>query len=159
MALLKIRSNPVTLILHFFCALVFSTIIGTLVQSQFNLIAIAQLTGGIGLGDWLATCWFDLLNFGPILAAILLPTLAGAFVLAALLERFYARSDYLLYFFIAALSLYVALHIINYFAPMPTLIAASRTLSGTLGLLASAGLGGVLFVYLRRRHYQHGSRK
>lgn len=139
------------LLVHYFSALLFASLLGTLAQSQINLMAIADLTGSISWTDWLATCWFDLLHFSPTLAAILLPTLAVAFLLAALLLQVYSRSAYLVYFVSTLVVFYGALLVINQLAPMPTLIAANRTWAGTLVLVLSGGMGALLFVYLSKK--------
>lgn len=143
------RATVMRLIAHYFLALMLASLLGTLVQSQVNLMAIASLIGGISWTDWLATCWFDLLHFTPTLAAILVPTLAVAFFVAALLLRVYSRSAYLVYFVVTLMVLYGVLLVINHVAPMPTLIAANRTWAGTLGLLLSGGIGASLFAYLQ----------
>lgn len=133
-------------------ALLLATVLGSISQSHVNLLAIAELTGGIALSDWLTTYWFDLRHFSPTLALILLPTFLLSFLLAALLRKFYNRIDYVLYFFTTVLIFYLALIAINFIAPMPTLIAANRTLLGTLALLTSSGVGALLFVYLLKRN-------
>lgn len=99
MPLIKLRALAVM------PALLIATILGSISQSHVNLLAIAELTGGIALSDWLATYWFDLRHFSPTLALILLPTFLLSFLLAALLRRVYKRSDYLLYFFTTGLIL------------------------------------------------------
>jgi len=145
------RPSPGYLILSFLFALLLAATLGSLSQSHVNLVAIAELTNGISTSDWLATYWFDLLNFAPILALILLPTML--LVLIAVLQRFvllklHSRAGSFFIFLFTVFIFYVELSIINYVAPMPTLIAANRTLIGTLALLVSSGLGAILLALL-----------
>lgn len=141
---------------HFMLALVLASVLGSLVQTHLNLLAITQLIGAVSVADWLATCGFDLIHFAPLLALIYLPVLLVALVLLRFLPRRFLlpRNQHyraFAFFLVPALLLYVALTAINWLAPMPTLIAANRDLLGTLLLMASLGLGGLWFSHLNQR--------
>ena len=139
---------------HFTLALLLASVLGSLVQTHLNLLAITQLIGAVSVADWLATCGFDLIHFAPMLALIYLPVLLVALVLLRFLPLPFLRNQHyraFAFFLVPALLLYVALSAINWLAPMPTLIAANRDLLGTLLLMASLGLGGLWFSHLNQR--------
>ena len=138
---------------YFILALVLASVLGSLVQTHLNLLAITQLVGAVSVADWLATFGFDLIHFAPLLALIYFPVLLLALVLLRFLPQHFLRNQQsraFAFFLVPALLLYVALGAINWLAPMPTLIAANRDLLGTLLLMASLGLGGFWFSRLNQ---------
>ncbi|WP_333608078.1 hypothetical protein [Arsukibacterium sp.] len=138
-------------ILCFIMALLLGAALGSLLQSQLNLSAIAAISGPITSADRLSTIQFDLRHFMPTLAALMAMPLLMAILLAGWLRRRQPMLPRSLYFLLAAMGFYLTLLIINQLAPMPTLIAANRTLLGTLGLLAACGLAAWCFAWLAER--------
>ncbi|KKO45733.1 hypothetical protein WG68_08425 [Arsukibacterium ikkense] len=132
-------------------ALLLGAVLGSLLQSQLNLSAIAELSGPISWQDKRGTMWFDLQHFMPVLAGLMLLPLLLAVLLAGWLRRRQPMLPRSLYFLLAALGFYLTLLLVNQFAPMPTLLAANRTARGTLGLLAACGLAGWCFAWLNER--------
>lgn len=139
----------------FIMALLLGAVLGSLLQSQLNLSAIAAISGPISVADKLSTMQFDLRHFMPTLAALMALPLLLAIILAGWLRRYQPMLPRSLYFLLAALGFYVTLLLINQLAPMPTLIAANRTLRGTLGLLAVCGLAAWFFSWLAERVRSH----
>lgn len=135
----------------FLVAVLLAASLGSVLQSIFNLHAITQLTGPIGLENWLSTIGFDLVNFMPVLAAIFLPILLLSLLATALLRRWFKLSLFATSFGVTALGTWIALGLINQLAPMPTLIALNRSTIGTLLLLCCSGVAVVLFQYLTRK--------
>lgn len=136
---------------YFLLALLLAAVSGSILQSLFNLSAIAELSGGISFSDRLSTVLFDLRHFMPVLAVIFLPILLIGLVVSYLLRPYLPFSALAGYFAITALGTYVALLIINQLAPMPTLIALNRSISGTILLMCCTGLAAGLFYLLQTR--------
>ncbi len=124
-------------------------ILGSIVQTQINLVALVALGATIPVGPWLATTLHDLATFAPIYAAMFVP----GFVVAQLLSRAllrYVGSRFRLPLAVssAMLALWVTFKVVDAFSPMPTLIAATRGLPGLFFMLASAGVAGAMFAAL-----------
>ncbi len=136
--------------LKIFIAFIFAwlsaAVLGSLIQTQFNLQALQSLGVTIEPGVRLATSWQDLVNFGPVYAFLFAPgflvSQTAALVLARLIQH---RWQGLWCAIAAALGLWLTFVIVNALAPMPTLIAATRSAEGTAAMLASAAFAGWLF--------------
>ncbi len=138
-------------LLCYFAAVAIAALLGSVVQTQINLAAITALGPEISLAVRLQTTWFDILGFGPVLALLVAPGFILALPLAALLARALPRARAVLFPLAGVLALWAALRTVDAFAPMPTLIAATRTLPGTLAMAACAGVGAWTFHILMRR--------
>lgn len=119
-------------------------------QSLFNLQAISALTGSVPFRLWLQTIVHDLLHFMPLLAVIFLPIMLVSLLATALLRRYLRLSLLATSFGVTVLGTWLALLIINHFAPMPTLIALNRSTLGTLLLLCCNAGAVVFFQYLTK---------
>lgn len=135
----------------FSIALLLGAMLGSLLQSQLNLSAIAELSGTISWQDKRSTMLFDLQHFMPVLAALMFLPMLVAVLLAGWLRRWQPMLPRSLYFLLAALGFYLTLLLVNHFAPMPTLLAANRTGRGTLGLVAACGLAAWCYAWLTER--------
>ena len=137
-------------LLAFIAALLVGTLLGSLVQTQFNLLAIQSMGFPVPLDVRLVTSAQDLLFFGPVFAALFGGSFLVSQPLALLINRWLSPLWHpLLCALGAALGLAVTLKLVDALAPMPTLIAATRSASGTLALLACAALAGWLFARWR----------
>ncbi|QJQ94491.1 MULTISPECIES: hypothetical protein [Halomonadaceae] len=134
-----------TRLLGFALALLTTTLSGSLIQTQVNLAAIAALGAEVSLAMRLATSAQDLVGFAPLYAAMVAVALAGALPLAALSRRWLPLPAGMRFALAAALGLWLAFVVADLLAPMPTLIAATRSLAGTLAMLGGAALGGFLY--------------
>ncbi|NRQ42784.1 hypothetical protein HRH59_09500 [Rheinheimera sp. YQF-2] len=134
-------------------ALVLTTVLACITQSAFNLAAIAPLSGGINPGDIVATIWFDLRHFSLTYAPIALINLS---VVALVLYVLPATRRYWLAAMIGAALLYLMLLLINAIAPMPTLIAATRSTAGLISMLLCSSAGALCYVGLVQRRVVHG---
>ncbi|MDX1588702.1 MAG: hypothetical protein R3296_07165 [Oleiphilaceae bacterium] len=132
-------------LLGFMAAVLLTTLTGTLVQTQFNLAAVQALGAGIGPGTWLWVTLQDLAGFSPVLFVITLMTFLVAIPASALFCRLTGLPRYLVYTVGTATGLVVAMRLVDHQVPMPTLIAASRGLFGTVALMACAAAGGWIF--------------
>ncbi|TVP52324.1 MAG: hypothetical protein EA349_16020 [Halomonadaceae bacterium] len=126
-------------------AVILTTLAGTVIQSQFNLAAIQGLGAELSIADWLWVTVQDLGAFSPVYFIIILATFLLAIPAAALAVRLIGSARQGLYMGGTALGLFVALQVIDHLVPMPTLIAATRSLPGMAFMLAAAAAGGWLF--------------
>ena len=130
-------------LLAFIAALLVGTLLGSLVQTQFNLLAIQSMGFPVPLDVRLVTSAQDLLFFGPVFAALFGGSFLVSQPVALLINRWLSPVWHPLPCALgAALGLAVTLKLVDALAPMPTLIAATRSTSGTLALLACAALAG-----------------
>ncbi|MCR8915430.1 PQQ-dependent sugar dehydrogenase [Marinobacter panjinensis] len=147
-------------VLAFVIALVVGAVLGSLVQTHFNLQALEALGVEIPPGTRLETSAQDLVNFAPLYAVLFGFSFLCSQGVAALVIRLSSNLSRLwLYPLAAAVGLWVTLKIVDALAPMPTLIAATRGTGGLLAMLVTAAISGWLFVVLvnrparRRRGY------
>lgn len=139
-------------LLIFLLAVAFATVLGSIIQTQVNLAALQTLGMPVDLSVRLNTTARDLLGFTPAYAAIMTVTLLFALPPAALAARFMPVWRLPLFFLAGGLGLLAAFQIADAFAPMPTLIAATRSAEGTAAMMLSGAFGGLLFATLRRPH-------
>lgn len=144
-------------VLAFAVALVIGSVLGTLVQTQFNLLALQALGVEISLGTRLATSVQDLVNFAPFYALLFGVSFLFSQGVAALVLRLTDRAGRSwLYPLAAALGLWVALVVVNTLVAMPTLIAATRGTGGLFAMLLSAAMAGWVFAMLTGRLERRG---
>ncbi|WP_404342802.1 PQQ-dependent sugar dehydrogenase [Vreelandella venusta] len=138
-----------TRVLRFMIALLVGVILGSVVQTQVNLAALQALGVAISFSVRASTTAQDLVHFAPIYTAVLMPGLVISQTAAAWLTRRVAKqSRALIHALAAVVGLWVTFWLANTFAPMPTLIAATRGPVGLAAMLATAGLAGWLFAVL-----------
>ncbi|HEX4843305.1 MAG TPA: PQQ-dependent sugar dehydrogenase [Limnobacter sp.] len=134
------------MVLKFVAALLLGVVWGTVVQSQINLQALLALGVPINLATRLDVTLHDLWNFGPVYAVLYGGSFAASQAVALLLTRFVGLPwRTMLCTMGAALGLWVTFKVVDMIAPMPTLIAATRGVGGTLSMLAGAALAGYVF--------------
>lgn len=139
-------------VLAFAVALVIGSVLGSLVQTQFNLLALQTLGVEIGLAVRLATSFQDLVNFAPLYGLLFGVSFLFSQGVAALVLRLAGRNARLwLYPLAAAVGLWVALVVVNTLAAMPTLIAATRGTGGLIAMLLTAAMAGWVFAMLITR--------
>lgn len=141
----SVRGYPLMCLL---LAVLLTTVLACMTQSGFNLAAIAALTGGVPTGDIVATVWFDLSHFSLTYAPIALVNLLAV---AVLLHVIPVLRRYWLAGLLGAVLLLVILLIINAVAPMPTLIAATRSNFGIFSMLLCSSAGSLCYFWLLKR--------
>ncbi len=123
---------------------------GSLVQTQFNLQALSGLGVDVPAGVRAQTTWQDLLGFGPVYAGIVaagwLPSLAAAAFLARRAPAWRAA----LLAAAAGIGLVAAVRAVDFVAPMPVFIDATRSLTGLLAMAAGAVVAGMGYATLTR---------
>jgi hypothetical protein len=115
---------------------------GSVVQTHFNLQALAGLGVELPMGLRLQTMAQDLLGFGPMYAAVLAVAWLPALPVAAWLARRLPRWRVPLFAAAAGLALVAAIVAMNAVAPMPHLIDATRSVWGLLAMTAGAVVAG-----------------
>ncbi|PAU88269.1 hypothetical protein CK507_06860 [Pseudomonas sp. WN033] len=145
-------------ILFYLLAVVVASVLGTLVQTQFNLAALRLIGTDIPVGVWLSTTLADLRGFAPIFALMVAVTLLLALPVAAGLGRIFKPWRGVLFFLAGAVGIKVAFDIADHLLPMPTFIAATRGLAGLLAMMLAVGIGSALFGRLTRPVNKRGLR-
>lgn len=147
---MKHTSHRLSSLFAFIPAVLVAAIIGSVVQTQFNLWAISSIGPNI---DWplrAAATWHDLQHFAPLFAIIVAVSLLLALPIAHLIVRIQRRQFIAWCAVAGAVGLWVAFLVINHLAPMPTLIAATRTTTGTLAMTGSGLIGGLVYASCSR---------
>lgn len=142
-------SKPRT-VLYFCLAVLLASMSGSVLQTQFNLASLQAMGAPMSLSVRLHTTALDLLGFSPIFALLVLFGFVFALPAASVLARVCPGVRWLLFALAGALAVWLAMVVANSVLPMPTLIAANRSLAGTFGLMASGSIGALLFAGLMR---------
>lgn len=137
--------------LYFLFAVLLSSALGSVVQTQFNLANLQALGAPMTLSVRLHTTALDLLGFSPLFAVLVLLSFIVALPAATLLSRSWPVGRWLVFASAGAAAVWAAMSLANSLAPMPTLIGANRCIPGTLGLMACGSVGALLFALLMRR--------
>lgn len=141
-----------TTLISFLIALLAGVFLGSVVQTQINLAALQNMGVDISVMLRLETTFNDLITFAPIYAALFSVSFLLSQLAAVLISRWLGgRFQPLLSAGAASVALLVTFKIVDSFAPMPTLIAATRELPGLIAMLVSAALAGWLYALMRRR--------
>ncbi|WP_438764915.1 PQQ-dependent sugar dehydrogenase [Kushneria sp. TE3] len=145
------RPAWLTTTIHFAIALLIGTLLGSIVQTQMNLAALQQMGVDIPVMQRLTTTLGDLVRFAPVYAALFSVGFVISQVAALWISRRLWNGHHrpVLCALSAMAALWATFHIVNHFAPMPTLIAATRTAAGMIAMLISAGIAGVVLGLLR----------
>jgi hypothetical protein len=134
---------------YWLLAVLATTLVGSIVQTQFNLAQLASLGQPVDIGLRLHTTWLDLLRFAPPFAAIVAVGFLIALPLASWLARRGAGRGWL-HPLAAAVALLVALLLMRWLVGL-TPIAAARGPLGMTALVLAGALGG--WVWGRRARY------
>lgn len=143
-------ARPIT-VMHFVIALLTGTLLGSIVQTQINLAALQQMDVDISISQRLVTTLGDLVTFSPVYAALF----SGGFIVSQVVALWISRHRWnghhrpIVCALSAIVALWLTFQLVNFFAPMPTLIAATRTTAGMVAMLSSAGIAGVVLALLR----------
>lgn len=128
-------------------AVLLTASVGSMLQTQFNLAAIAALSESIGLMTRLQVTAQDLLGFMPLWSLVVALALLPAFTLAAGLHR-WTQWNRMAWFVVAGITaLASAFWLLNWVLPI-TPIAALRSSAGYWAMASSGALGGWLYARL-----------
>lgn len=145
-------------VLFFILALLVSVVLATLVQTQFNLYELQKIGTTILPADRIDATLKDLINFSPLMAVIVAATFIFALPVAEGVSRILKPWRLVVYFLAGAVGLWVAFQAVDWYAPPPVFIAATRELPGTLSMMAAVGVGSALFGRLVRPRARRGLR-
>lgn len=124
---------------------------GSVVQTQWNLQALAGLGVDIPWIDRLRQTGQDLLGFAPVYGGILAAGWMPALAVAALLARRWPAGRPALLALAAGAGMVAAVRTVDAVAPMPVFIDATRHLPGLLAMAAGAVAAGLLYARLTSR--------
>jgi hypothetical protein len=134
-------------LLAWLSAVVVTSVLGSIIQTQFNLSRIADLDGPISVVDRLQVTGFDLISFAPTFAIIVALALLIAFLVAGMLARWVGNARNSLFMLAGFVAIAAALAIMSAMLPV-TAIGATRSLPGFLALSLTGVVGGWLYVQM-----------
>lgn len=138
------------LLLAWLLAATCTAVVGSVIQTQFNLAAIAALGAPAGIGTRVQTTLQDLAGFAPVLGLVAAAGFLPAFLVAALLARRWPPQRKLLFALAGAAAVAVAIAVMNAMLPI-TAIGATRSAWGIAALALAGLLGGRAFIALAPR--------
>lgn len=139
-------------VISFLGALAVGVVLGTLVQTQLNLLALQAMGVAVGIDARVSATLHDLAAFAPLYGVLFGVSFLLSQTIAATVSRFLGRGLRVPLFSLAGgIGLWVALLVANALAPMPTLIAATRSSGGLLVMVLTAAFAGALFARLTAR--------
>lgn len=138
-------------VLAWLVAIITTAVIGSIIQTQFSLAAIAAVGAPVPIDVRLAMTMQDLAGFTPALAAITAAGFVVAFGVAALLALAWPRRQVLLYTLAGATALLVAIGLMNAVLPVIA-IGATRSVLGLLAFALAGAAGGRVFAALVPLH-------
>ncbi|SNC67589.1 Glucose/arabinose dehydrogenase, beta-propeller fold [Marinobacter sp. es.048] len=141
-------------VISFLVALLVGVVLGTVVQTQLNLLALQAMGVAVGLDARVSATVHDLASFAPLYLILFGVSFLVSQSVAATVSRLVGRGLRVPLFALAgAAGLWTALMIVNALAPMPTLIAATRSAGGLLAMLLTAAFAGALFARLTAKPF------
>jgi hypothetical protein len=127
-----------------------TAVLGSLIQTQFNLAALKTLGAPITAAINLQTSLQDLLGFAPLWAAILALGFLIAFVIALLISNVLPYYRTLLLVSAGTVSVFATLWLMQLALPI-TAIAATRGTAGFVLMGLTGAVGGWLFAWVSSR--------
>lgn len=136
----------------FLLALVVAIVWGSVVQTQYNLAALASI-GADANSVRMQTTVRDLFSgFFPTYGGyVVLPALLVAFVAAAFASRKAPRARLALFALAGGLALLLAIPLVNWLSPVALLVGATRDWSCTLWMALGGVVAGLVFAGLTHR--------
>lgn len=135
----------------FLLALVFATAWGSVVQTQYNLAALAGIGVDIDAVRWQATLRDLFSGFFPTYGGyVVLPALLVSFVVASLLARKLPQVRMPLVSLAGGVAIFLAIPLVNVLSPVALLVGASRDWGCTLWMAVGGLLAGVIYAWLTR---------
>jgi len=141
--------RAIRIILGWAIAVMVVVVLGSVIQTQFNLAYIAALGPDITLGQRLETTWHDLLNFTPAWSILMALAFVIAWPVAWGVKRALPGHRTLVFALAGFSAVWATIAIMNRALPV-TAIGATRELSGTLALAAAGLVAGWVYTRLVR---------
>jgi len=131
-------------LMAFLLAVVVTAVLGSIIQSQFNLASITALGVSVPVSTRFEVILFDLLSFAPTYGIIAAFALLIALLVAAWPASVFPALKQFWYGLAGFLAIYTALVIMNAMLPV-TVIGAARSTAGMMSLSMAGALGGWLY--------------
>ncbi len=126
-------------------AIVIAVVWGALVQTQFNIAALQSIGGDIPFALRLQMSARDLLGFSPIYSVIVTTALIIALPCAAWMALWWPGLRMALFALSGGVAIALAIRLVDAATPPPTLIAATRDLSGWLLMALGGSIGAICY--------------
>lgn len=147
---MKHKSHWLSYILAFLPAVFIAGVLGSVIQTQFNILSISSIGPSVTYSQRLSVTWHDLQSFAPLFMIIVAAAFLASMPVAHTIVRIQRRQFITWCAVSGAVGLWVAFLIADHYAPMPTLIAATRTNVGTFFMILSGFVGGAVYAWLSR---------
>jgi hypothetical protein len=131
----------------FLVAVLVAAVSGSVVQTQFNLLALRALDVDLPVATWLRTTARDIGGFAPAYALVVAVAFLLALPAAAVLSRRWPGFRPRLYTLAGAAAILAALLAMNALLSISA-IAATRSLAGLVAMAATGALGGLVYARL-----------
>lgn len=148
----------IRIILVFLLAVLIAVVLGTIVQTQVNLADLSAMGVPVPLDVRLQTTAKDLLGFTPLMTILVGASFLIALPAAELVSRVLKPMRVLVYFLAGAVGIWVAFQAVDWYAPPPVFVAASRDWPGLLAVMAAVGVGSAVFGLITRPKARRGLR-
>lgn len=141
-------NNVVKTTIAFVVAVLISGILGSIFQTQLNMAELKDFGPPISFDMRLDTTLADLRGFAPLYIGIIFAAFLISFTCAEFIARVSPGHRLLWLTLGAVIGLALAFQLIDFFAPMPTFIAATRGTGGTLVMLLAAAIGALAYTLM-----------
>jgi hypothetical protein len=128
-------------LLAWLMAVISTSVLGSVVQSQLNLARIVALGGPVTIDARLSTTWHDLVHFAPAFAALVATGFLIAFPVVALIVRKAPRARVFWHALAGATAIATALLLMQYLLGLQP-VAAARDAFGLAALAVCGAIGG-----------------
>lgn len=128
-------------------AVLVTSVLGSLAQSTLNIISVFEMGSYASGRDWWRTILHDLLTFAPFYALLVGVAFLFAFPAALVLARKWPRLRSVLLGAAGAVGLAVAFVFANEISAVPTVISATRHVTGFVVMLATGVIGAWVFAF------------
>ncbi len=145
----------VRIVLAWGAAVVVAAALGSIVQSVYNMAAVAGLGVEVPIREWFRAPAHDLVFFGPVWAGVVAVAMVFGLPAAAMLARILGGSRQALYFLAGGVAVMCALLIMATVLPV-TPIAAARFPTGMALMALGGAVGGLVFARLSRPRFGAG---
>lgn len=141
------RISPWSILFAFLAAVLLATVWGAIVQTQYNLAALAGIGADLPAGLRLRSTLGDIFSgFTPTYAGyIVVPSLLVAFGVAWFLADRAPGPPVLWFALAGALAILLGIPLVNYLSPVALLIGASRDWTCTVLMALGGAAAGLLF--------------
>lgn len=152
--------QPLRLIGAFLVAVVIATVLGSIVQTQFNLAALNGIGAGIGPGTNLAVTFRDVFSgFSPTYGVyVVVPSLLVAFACAWLIVQRTRIAPWVVFAIAGATAILIGIPLVNYLSPVALLVGASRDLLCTVLMAAGGLVAGLVFSGIAAAEFDRADR-